>query len=579
MTARRWLGTASLAALAALALAACTTIPSSGPVNEGAGVVSSSKPFVPFAEGPRVDDSPTGIVNGFVSASSAGFASDFTVAREYLTPAAAAAWDPNAQVTVFDSAALQTDFDKDTSAVTYDIPVFATIDDSGRLTEAADGTRETLSFTLELNAEGQWRIAELDDGTILARDNFARLFMPVNLVFASVDETTQVPELRWLQRNKAVTVAARELVEGPSPWLAPAVHTGFPASSGLAVDSVVVTDGIASVQLTAASAGDAAQRSLAQEQMRLTLASIPGTTSVTVTTGGVALGGDNSAKLDPAPLPSTDAVAFINDRLGLWDGTEAWQVRNPVGKLPEGSSGIAQGFKRLTAAWIVNGSTLVMSKALEDGVDSLVAAKDDVSVPGAIMKTQTLYEGAALIAPSVDRHAWVWTATADPAGEFVAVKEDGTTVKIPVDWLRATTVQALAVSRDGARIAVLSRTGGKQTLEVASIVRSENGEPLTIGEPLTVGTDIGPAIDLAWVDSFTIAALGEAAVDVGNGLWLVDVGGLTESQKAVTGAVDITARESERSLVVVDSEQQVFARSGTVWSQVATGPVELAYSG
>ena len=86
-TARRWLGSAALAAVA-LVLAACTTMPTSGPVNEGTGVVSSAEPFVPIAVGPRLDDSPTMIVNGFVRAVPAGFASDFSVAREFLTPEA-----------------------------------------------------------------------------------------------------------------------------------------------------------------------------------------------------------------------------------------------------------------------------------------------------------------------------------------------------------------------------------------------------------------------------------------------------------------------------------------------------------
>jgi len=195
------------------------------------------------------------------------------------------------------------------------------------------------------------------------------------------------------------------------------------------------------------------------------------------------------------------------------------------------------------------------------------------------LKTATIFQGSRLIAPSADRHGWFWTASSDGASGFVAVKPDGTVVKVAVDWLRGTTLQALAVSRDGARVAVLSRTGGKQTLQVASIVRGEDGTPLTIGEPLTVGADIGPSIDLAWVDDLTLAALGELGGEVPNGLWLADVGGLTTAQKSVTGAVSITAREQERSLIVVDNKNQVFARSGTVWSKVATGPTELAYSG
>ena len=250
-----------------------------------------------------------------------------------------------------------------------------------------------------------------------------------------------------------------------------------------------------------------------------------------------------------------------------------------VGGLPQGSRGIAQAFDKNTAAWIVDDSTLVDSTALADGVSSLGKYDATADAPTQAMTTRTLFEGKDLVSPSADRHGWFWTASANDPSEFVAVSAEGTVVKVPVTWLRGTSVQALSVSRDGARIAVLSRSGGKQSLDVASIVRGDDGAPLTIGEPLPAGADLGPSIDLVWVDDLTLAALGEAGGDVPNGLWLVDVGGLTTALKSVTGAVGITAREQERSLIVVDNQTQVFARSGTVWSKVATGPTELAYSG
>jgi len=578
MMARRSAGCAALLATAMLALAACTTIPSSGPVNEGNGVVPSTGPVFPIADGPRPDDSPTGIVNGFVAASSAGFRSDFTVARDFLTPEAAANWDPNAQVTVFDAGAVDTQFDSGTNTVTYDLPVLATLDDSGRLTEAADGTRETLTFTMVQDEEGQWRISELEDGTILAGPNFERLFTPVSLIFASVDETTQVPELRWLPQTKAVTWAARELVEGPSEPLLPAVHTGFPEDSALQVDSVIVTDGVAAVQLTTSSAGDAAQRSLAEEQMRLTLASIPGVRAVDVTVGGVPLAADDSATLEPGPLPGPDAAAFVNGRLGLWDGEDVWQVPESVGALPQHSRGLAQSFDTGQAAWIVGDSELVASSAIEDGVGTLVKVNDDPP-PASGMATDALYSGTNLVAPSADRHGWFWTAEATDATELIAVTRKGEVTRLPIGWLRGTTVQGLSVSRDGARIVVLSQSGGKQALEIASVVRAEDGTPLSVGEPVPVGADLGPAIDVTWVDDLSVAVLGDGGNDVPSELWFVEVGGLTTALKSVTGAVDITAREQERSLVVVDSEGEGYTRSGAVWSKVVTGPNELAYSG
>jgi len=579
MTPPRALRITAFATAALLALAACSSIPSSGPVNEGTGVVATAEPFEPIAVGPRPDDGPAAMVSGFVRASGAGFSSDFTVARQYLTPAAGAAWDPTSRVVVFDSGELKANFDEATNTVTYDIPVLATLDDSGRLTEAEDGTRETLTYTMTKNADGQWRIASLDDGTLLAESTFERQFSQVSLIFASVDETTQVPEMRWLPRNKDETLAARELVEGPSEWLAPAVHTGFPPTSALSVDSVVVTEGVAAVQLTAESAGSAAERALAQEQMELTLGSIPGITRVDVTAGGVTLGGDREVDLKPAPLPSTVAAAFVGGRLGAFDGADAWTVPDEVGALPADSEGLAQTFGTPTAAWIVGGSSIVTSLALEGGIEELEPADDTSEAPTAVMDTIELYKGSSLVAPSADRHSWIWTAERNGESGFASVKVGGSPVAIPADWLRGTSIQALAISRDGARIAVLSRTGGKQVLEVASIVRGDDGTPLTIGQPLAVGADLGPSIDVAWVDDLTIAVLGEEGGEVSSDLWLVDVGGLTTAQKAVTHAVDITARENERSLLVVDAEGTVFARSGTVWARVAAGPSELAYSG
>jgi len=569
----------ALSAAVVVALGACTTIPSSGPVSEGNGVVATNDPFVPIAEGPRQDAVPLAIVSGFVTASGAGFAGDFTTARKFLTDTAAASWDPTERVVVYDSGALTPVFDEETNTVTYDVPVLAVVDESGRLTEAADGTRETLTFTMVQGDDGQWRISELEDGTLLARAGFERLFKPVNLIFASIDESTQVPESRWLPNNKVATLAARELVEGPSPLLAPAVHTGFPATSALYVDSVVVTDGVAAVQLTTESAGTTAERALAEEQMRLTLESIPGIADVVVTAGGVTLSDETDVRLEPAPLPSTDAAAFVNGTLGVFDGADVWRVADSVGGLPAESTGLAMTFGSPIAAWIVGKTDLVISRALSNTVAPRVLVEEDDEPPTSVMETVILHQGADLVAPTADRHAWIWTTEASGGDGFTAVTAGGESVALAVDWLRGTTVQAIAVSRDGARMAVLSRNSGKQSLEVASIVRGDDGTPLTVGEPQHVGADIGPSIDLAWVDDLSVAVLGEEGGDVPSNLWIADIGGLTSAQKAVTHAVDIAARDLERSLLVVDVDGAVSARSGTEWAKVAQGPIELAYSG
>lgn len=447
------------------------------------------------------------------------------------------------------------------------------------MVQASDGTRDTLEFAMVKDSTGEWRIAELDDGTILAEGVFDRLFLDVKLTFASVDETTEVPELRWLPISKASTLAARELVEGPSTWLAPAVHTGFPSTSGLAVDSVVVTEGIAAVQLTPESAGTPAERSLGEQQMRQTLKQIPGIQDVEVTVGGVPLGGDGSAALQPEPLPGPNAAALVDGRLGVWDGENLWATPDDVGAVPQGSTGITQGYGAPVVAWVVDGQSIVTSTALRGGTASLQPHNVDADPPTEPMEVTAVFTGTGLVGPSMDRHGWIWTADASNPGVFTALTTSGgTAVTLEAPWLAGSTVDSIAVSRDGARMAVLSRSGGIQALEVSGVVRATDGTPLTLVEPLVVGVDLGAAIDLSWLDPDQLAVLGAPIDDAASPAWVVEVGGTTTAFSAVRGAVSITAR-GERSLLVTDAAALLFARSGSVWSQVASGPSEVAYSG
>ena len=161
------------------------------------------------------------------------------------------------------------------------------------------------------------------------------------------------------------TAAARELVKGPSPWLADAVNTGFPPGSALNVDAVVVDNGVANVALAPGSAGDAAQRSLAGEQLRLTLTQFPTVSSVVTTVGALPLAGDDSAAPQPAALPDERAAVIAGGRLGMWDGTEVKVTPADVGVVPAGATGLALSYDTKTVAMVVDGS-VVTSTALSD---------------------------------------------------------------------------------------------------------------------------------------------------------------------------------------------------------------------
>ncbi|WP_296667566.1 LpqB family beta-propeller domain-containing protein [Demequina sp.] len=566
------------AALVAVTLAACASIPTSGPVNEGLGEVEGPEPFVPFAEGPRPDDGVTAIVSGFIRATAAGFASDFSVAREYLTPEASAEWDPLAEITVFDSGALTPDYDEAAGRVSYAVPVAAWIDDAGRLVEAEADTQTQLEFRVEQNAASQWRIASLDDGSLLAEATFNRTFLPVSLVFAALDGVTAVPELRWLPQNNVATWAARELVAGPSPWLSNAVLTGFPAGSALAVDSVVVTDGVAQVQLASLSNATADERLLAEQQLSLTLKALPGIREVSVTTAGVPLVSEPADTLVREPVPENLAAAFVGGRLGMWDGGELWTVPDRTGVLPDGANSLALASDDERTAFRVGEGRIVVSDALRGGVDALVAF-DANAAQGGVMDTQTVLSGGSLLPPSFDRYSWVWTAEASAPEVLIAVSPGADAVRLDARWLAGRSVLSAVPSRDGARVMVVSRAGGQTVVEIAEVVRGEDGAPLSVGEPLRVGANVGTVVDAIWVDDLSVALLGRSIGEDTTPLWVVAVGGRTVQDAAVPDAVSIAARHGDRSITLVSSDGSVRERAGAGWSLIAAGVTELAYAG
>jgi len=572
-------GLAALVAVAALVLGGCASIPTSGPVNEGTGEVADAEPFVPFAEGPQPGDGAAAIVSGFIRATAAGFASDFSVAREYLTAGASSEWDPFAQITVFDSGALTPDYDEAAQRVVYSVPVASWIDSGGRLVEAEADSQTQLEFEVTQNADGEWRIASLEDGSLLAEANFNRTFLSVELVFATIDGATAVPEQRWLPQTNVATWAARELVAGPSPWLANAVDTGFPAGSALAVDSVVVIDGVARVQLAAASAGSADERALAEQQLRLTLTALPGVRDVSVTAGGLPLVAEPSDSLSLEQVPLNMAAAFVDGRLGLWDGEELRSVSDAAGALPADANSLAFSYTGTQTAFRVGEGRVVVSDALAGGVEELEVHDPDSEVPSQDMATETVLTGASLIPPSYDTAGWLWTGDATEAQSFTAISPSGDAMILDARWLAGRTVLAAAPSRDGARLLVVSELGTQTVVEVAEVVRSAAGEPLSVGEPLRVGASIGTVVDAIWVDELTVALLGRSRDSESPPLWLVSIGGRTTEDAAVPDATSIAARHGDRSITLISADGTVRERAGTGWSAIATGVTELAYAG
>ncbi len=562
----------------ALLVTGCAGIPTNGDVRTGAGHARDADPLVPVAPVPGASDDPITLADNFIQACAAGVSGTFTAAQAYLTPTAQASWDPTAEVAVFGSGDLERVWDPVAKTVTYSLPIVAMVSASGVFAEADPATPQDVVFTMAQDSSGRWRISGLENGIVLAEAHFEALYRSVSLTFASQDGRYVVPEMRWVPRQNAETFTAAALIAGPSPWLADAVQTGIPPASKLTVRAVPVTNGNAAVSIDTGGAGTSGDLALAGEQLVRTLTGLPGVTSVSVTVDGRVITNGSISTITDVPVAGTTAVAFVDGRLGSWSADGLSVVPASVGRLPEGANSPALSYDGTTTAFLVGESRLVTSDALAAGT---IPAADASAAPDDTMEVTTLYTGTALTTPSYDWYGAVWTAEREGAGSVIVVPKDGEAQTIGASWLEGREVASVRVSRDGARIGVLSREGGVWRLDVAGIVRDADGNPLSVGEPLSVGVGIGPSSHLVWVDEMTLGVLADGPEGSTPSLVLSTVGGGTTVLSSSADAIELAARNGTSSIAVVTREGEIFQRSTAGWSRVqVTGVVQgLAFSG
>lgn len=531
------------AALAAGLLAACVAIPTSGPVTAGDGEVLEQDRVVVLAQGPQADADPTGIVDGFLLAAEAELTSDFDVTRDFLAADERSEWDPGAGTIVASGSKVEQTGD---AQVTVSLAVTGKVDADGRYTEAPAGAVETLRYELVQDVRGDWRIAHAPDLVVVNTRRFEQQFRAATLYFLTLDKTMLVPEVRWFRDHNVPTAVVRALLAGPSPWLRDAVTTVVPTGTALKPEAVSVEQGVAEITLEPARLVQQAERGLLLAQLEASLRPLGLTTlHVRAGSGGALLEGAPATLA--APDPGDLELLVDGQTLSLADGSPvpAHGVGAVAGTAPRSAARSAEGNVRVALA--------------EPG--TLVA------VPvGDAPQRELLSTAGTLAAPSVDRYAWVWTARSATTARVEAVRLDGTLVELTADWLVGRSVHAVRVSRDGTRIAIVSEGPDGVTLDVAGVVRDDEGVPLTIGPSVRAGASLTPTASLVWVDEVTLGVLAKG--DAGPVPYLVPVSGSSTPLPAVADAVELAADRGERSLYVVTESGALLRHQGGTWVAV-----------
>lgn len=549
--------------LAGMALVGCGSIPTKGSVNHYADPAQSATPTQASlaAEGPTKDASPEEIIRGFINAG-IGANDDYTVAREFLTGGFADSWKPD-DSTLVHSAQISINQAAGKGKFTVNIPVTTSIDSRGLATSFEEPDNKETSFSL-IQVDGQWRISDAPNGTILERSDFEQIFTPFNLYFFDSTFTYSVPDVRWFaDRSTVATSLTRVLLQGPAPYLENAVASAVPAGTKLGRNSVPVENGTAQVYLESAG-GSQAPSQLDIERLNVqltqTLSHLNGVHTVQFSLDNQNLDtGKLENFVEPQINPSVgqQVIGLHGDQLVLRSDLMNESEDQPVYSGSESMQHPAMGYKRQNFAFLNKEHTEVFWVNNEG-------------------KAVSILQGPDVTAPSFDQYQWLWASTHDGKISVysVATTATKTAENVSADWLKSYAVASLKISRDGARALIVTLVGNRGAVWVSGIQRDAENKPTQLTQPIRLGTTID-ASDAHWYSDSSVLV----ADYVTGKSQIVSLSGELTDIGALNGMMNVVSGSGNNSAIAQTTDSSVYLLVDYGWSRVDVQLQDVSYSG
>lgn len=541
-----------LALAACLALAGCTSLPtSSAPApfdvsaKDGSGIQFS-------AEGPSADADAATLVNDFLLACAAGPQDDYATARLFLSAASARSWQPETEILVYDTDTAPSVTAGSETATQVDVTVavlgVASVDASGVLTRVATST-VSRTFTL-VREEGQWRINNPENMVLMSRASFTASFSLANLYFPTAEGGDLVADPRWYPSRRLASHLLAGLVEGPRQSLAPVTANAIPPGTTVPSQGLDVADGVARVELNAVMpSSESARTTLAWELVR-TLTQVADVLRVSASLSGDVL------DMQAIPVPPTYSLDTL------------------VGAGPGGiglvSSSSVTELTAVTDASNPTVSPVDSSLIAWSGTDGVYAQRGGTTV--------AFLPGQAPLGPSVDRFGWVWgpaTASSVSVGGGV----DGA-FSVSVESESAGQIRAVRISPDGTRALVLR--GSDASAWVGVVERGASGRPLAIRSLEEIPLEHGSVVDVSWTTS-TGLALVVRPTGEDDQLVTMPLGGLPSNVSLPIRVTSMSAGGSSSAVVITGTDaagrEQVLIRSGALWQNAPDTLTSARYAG
>jgi len=447
--------------LISFALVACGNIPKNSSIQEGSilGSVPEGSIVRVIASAPQEGMTPEEIVSGFLNAS-ASSENDFKIAREYLIPELRSSWQPTQQIQVYEGQGRLNLTQSNT--VVFTAPLNSVIDARSRITLSEPDSQLVQEFKLK-KVDNEWRINLDIKGLLISRADLNRSFTTFPLWFPDSSLKTLTPDVVVLPRSTTgnATRLMQLLLAGPGENLTGAVRSAFPVGTTLAINSVPVSNGLATVSLneTVLSA-EPYLREVLSAQIVKTLSKIPEIRTVRINVGSSSLIVPNTPirqsttlweKFSPDSNREADALAIQNGKILRMD--------------TEVTSTISDDYFN-SGRWFAataNRDENILAAVTEDRTKFVVQNSSTAT------SRRVLIEGQGFRIPRSDIFDAIWVTGLNQ----ISVVQNNRVVNVSIDGIEKQNVIDVIPSPDGVRALLIVNTAYGTELRIGTIVRDD----------------------------------------------------------------------------------------------------------
>jgi len=499
-------GLARVALIAGLLLGstACSGLPESGPVVDADvdSVVDDERASDLNAVPPAVNASASEIVKGFLDAMTAS-PIRVDVARQFLSTAAAAEWDPEAStITYADKLPARA---VSGTRVVVSLSDAELLDRSGAWQGELPDNRQELDFRLTIEG-GEFRITNPLDALVVPAPWFTQRFRQASLYFFDPGGRVLAPQPVYVPRGDQLATSLIDgLLSGPASGARASVRSFIPSGLSAGLSVPVSPDGVADIDLGGDLGGQnpvATERMLAQ--FAWTLRQEPGITSLRVTVGGQPVRGPGGSPLydvteaqqyNPSGASaSPDIYALVDGMLARREGNELQPTTGPFGTRKFGLRAVAVSLDAARAAAVsIDGRRLLIA-----------------STTGAEQPLRPITAGTDLLRPRWDLAGRVWVVDRTPSGAVVRYVADGRARVVDVPGVSGRQVSSFLVSRDGTRFVAVVRGEAEDELRIGPVLVDQRGRVDRVGPTTRLLADQATpsrVLDIAWSSPTSITVL------------------------------------------------------------------------